>query len=338
MGPDSALTAPTILQQYPFDVYGVKPVRKVFQLETGAGLKSLKAVPYPLDELIFMHASTEYLFSQGFQKFARLNATREGLAFIQTHQGSYFVSEWVTGREADYNLDEDIQATVRTLAEMHQASRGMTGFPWSKFKSQLGLWPENFRRRASQLCEFKNEARNKRKKTGFDQLFLEEVDSFCTEAGKAEKVLADSPYWELVKMAVQGCCFCHHDIAHHNVIIQDGQAWLIDFDYCLLDLRIHDLTSLVIRNMKKHDWQLSKAERIISYYHSHTPLLPEELTVMLAMMLFPQDFWQAAWTYYREDIGRTLEESISRLERAIKLNRNRQEFLAGFTEFAKVRF
>ncbi|MHB1167583.1 MAG: CotS family spore coat protein [Carboxydocellales bacterium] len=322
---------PEILQQYPFEVQGVKQLRKsVFQLVTNSGVKALKGVQYPIGELLFMFSAMEHLLSRGFSKLARIVRTKAGLPFVPQGGSYYFVTEWISGRESDYDLERDLQATVKTMAELHQASRGLQLLPGSYLKTELGRWPENFHRRGEQLLEFAWEAKRKREKTIFDWMYLTAIDEFYQEAQVAQSALAGTAYWELVRLAQQECGFCHHDFAYHNVIIQNGQGFLIDFDYCLCDMRIHDLTSLLIRNMKKHNWDIFVAEKIINFYHQHYPLAPQEFPVMLAFMKFPQDFWQAAWTYYREDIGRTEKESVSRLERAIKLNHERQSFLTAF--------
>ncbi len=324
---------PGILPHYDFEVQKIKPLRKaVFRLTTSSGVKALKGVHYPMGELLFMFSAMEHLFSREFTRLARINLTKDGLPFVPLGGRSYFVTEWINGREADYGSERDLQATVKTLAELHMASRGLQPLPGSYLKTELGRWPENFHRRGEQILEFMWEAKGKREKTKFDRMFLREVSGFYEEAREAQKALADTAYWELVRIAQRESCFCHHDMAYHNVIIKDGQGYLIDFDYCLCDMRIHDLASLVIRNMKKHNWDISVAEKILRYYHKHYPLWQKELKVMLAFMMFPQDFWQVAWTYYREDIGRTEKESISRLERSIKMNRDRRSFLDSFAK------
>lgn len=51
---------------------------------------------------------------------------------------------------------------------------------------------------------------------------------------------------EVMKMG-----FCHHDYAHHNILVDDkNELNIIDFDYCILDSHLHDLASLLIRAMK----------------------------------------------------------------------------------------
>ena len=57
--------------------------------------------------------------------------------------------------------------------------------------------------------------------------------------------------------------FCHHDYAHHNILVDTNKKInIIDFDYCMLDSHLHDLCSLLIRTMKDGKWEKEKADLI----------------------------------------------------------------------------
>lgn len=319
-----------ILKEYSCRVFNVETVRKVYKLHTEQGYKSLKGSTLPTDDLLFMYNSMENLWDKGFYRFAHINLTSKGEAFVPWEDRHYFVSDWINGREADYSADKDIYVTAKCLAEMHQASRGMNLPQGSRFKHLLGRWPGDFYRKTEHLQEFLRETSPKKSKSRFDKLFLRHWDSYYEEALASLEVLRLSPYSELVRLHERTSGLCHHDIAHHNVVIRNGQGYLIDFDYCTCDLRIHDIASLVIRVLKKNNWNINKGENALRYYHRYSGIWQKEMKVMLPFMMFPQDFWQVAWTYYREDIGRTEKESISRLEKVLRMNNQRREFLREF--------
>ncbi|HEX3032577.1 MAG TPA: CotS family spore coat protein [Bacillota bacterium] len=322
-----------LLEEYSFRVFKSEPSRKVFKLSTGQGDKSLKGSTLPIEDLQFMFNSMEHLWNRGFYRFARINLTSSGKAFIRQGNRHYFVSDWISGKEADYRSEQDVRITAACLAEMHETSKGLSPGSARPPKYSLGEWPENFYRKIGHLQEFLRETRPKKHKTRFDRLFLRYWDSYYEEALTALEYLRLSPYQELVNHSLLSPSLCHHDIAHHNVIIRDGQGYLIDFDYCICDLRIHDIASLVIRVLKKNNWNTAKGEKALKYYHRHSGIWQKELKVMLPFMMFPQDFWQVAWTYYREDIGRTEKESLSRMEKVLKMNEQKKEFLREFARW-----
>ncbi|HEX3031740.1 MAG TPA: CotS family spore coat protein [Bacillota bacterium] len=322
-----------ILANYPFRVEKIVPVKKVYRLVTDVGPKALKRVTYPTGNLLFMYSVMEHLWARGFNRLARINLTSSGSPMVQRGEDKYFVSDWIEGREAAYTSEWDVAATAKCLTEIHQISRGFNLMPGSNLKSELGRWPENFYRRSEHLMEFIQETKDKKEKTKFDAIFLKHWERYYEEALAAQEQLVKSPYHLLVQQASQLPSLCHHDIAHHNVIMRDGQAHLIDFDYCLCDLRIHDVASLIIRVLKKNDWRISRGEKALKNYNRCSPLSQNELRVILPFIMFPQDFWQVAWTYYREDIGRSEKESLSRMRKVVKSNKLRREFIKEFTRW-----
>ena len=71
--------------------------------------------------------------------------------------------------------------------------------------------------------------------------------------------LCKSEYISKMKEEIKHRGFCHHDYAHHNVLIEkSGGVNIIDFDYCILDTHLHDLSSLLIRRMKNGKWSSRK--------------------------------------------------------------------------------
>ena len=43
---------------------------------------------------------------------------------------------------------------------------------------------------------------------------------------------------------------CHNDLAEHNFLFSNNEMYLIDFDYCSIDLRIMDLADLLLNGIK----------------------------------------------------------------------------------------
>lgn len=95
--------------------------------------------------------------------------------------------------------------------------------------------------------------------------------------------------------------FCHHDYANHNILIDsENQIYIIDFDYCMLDTKLHDLASILIRVMKNGKWDLKSAELILNSYRKESYIDKESIPIIAAFMEFPQDYWQIGIQHYWE--------------------------------------
>jgi CotS family spore coat protein len=124
--------------------------------------------------------------------------------------------------------------------------------------------------------------------------------------------------------------FCHHDFAHHNVLIGENHTVsVIDFDYAICDVRAHDIASLILRNMKHTGWDGRTAQFILRAYDQTSKLMKGETDLIYGMLRFPQDFWEAGYFYYVER-NRPPEVLEKRLRKWIELRHNRSDFLQDF--------
>ena len=122
--------------------------------------------------------------------------------------------------------------------------------------------------------------------------------------------------------------FCHHDFAHHNILIdKDQQINIIDFDYCILDTHIHDLASLLIRAMKDGKWSDKTGDLIINSYQETLEVTDEELKIMKYFIMFPQSFWQIGLQYYWEQQPWNEEVFINKIIRYLEDVEYREIFL-----------
>ena len=82
--------------------------------------------------------------------------------------------------------------------------------------------------------------------------------------------------------------------------------------------------------MRHGVWDLNKAYFIINEYSKYYSLNDEDLGIIKAFMVYPQDFWQVGLQYYVEHQPWTMDYFLLRLERVIQDKEMREKFLKGF--------
>lgn len=290
---------PLIQRNYGFQVQSITRHRHTFKLETNLGSYFFK--PFHLSEtrLQLIVQAKEHLRAQGFEQFTPFVPTLDGKPYLKQGRQLYYLTHWMTGHPANYDSPFDLKRAAQLFAAFHCAAKGFA--PPAEMLNQLGRWPEIFKERVRDLQECRARAAECRHKSLTDHTFLREVGFYIEEGERALDLLRVSPYAYLCRVGERQLPFCHHDPAHHNILITEGnQPILVDFDYVLQDLHLHDLGSLIIRNGKASHWNMNRIAYLLKAYRSVKPVLPEEMFVIRAFLIFPYDIWFWARARYIE--------------------------------------
>ena len=240
----------------------------------------------------------------GFDNVDKYFLNIDGEPYALVNEDLYTLSEWLGGRECDFHNIDEVSLAAKTLAVMHEASKGYEPPENSKLKSDLGRWPHLMEKRVKSLDKMRDMLRKKSNKSDFDMVYLKSMEFYKEMAKKALGVLQDSNYYELCAMAEADKSFCHHDYTYHNIILNNSNdVYVIDFDFCKREIRTFDISNFMTKVLKRVDWDISFAKAIIDSYNSVSPLEGEEYNVLYAYLQFPQRYWRLANRYYYNEVN-----------------------------------
>lgn len=309
----------------PYDIY---PLRSIFVVRTDKGNKILKKINYSKEELLFISEGIKYINNK-FNRTMNFAKTFDDNIYIVWNDDIYSMIDLVEGRESDYNNPIDLSIATKGLAELHLAGEGFKGSLSSRNNS--GKLINSFKRRLNEIKVFKTVASINEHKSDFDDIFLSKVDYYIEEIKNSIKLLENSTYYKLCGEEDK-VVFCHHDLAHHNIIIKDEEAYFIDFDYAMVDLRVHDLCNFITKAIKNHAFDIEKGKNILKEYCAINPLDKREIAVLYAMLTFPEDFYGVVRDYYTRRKEWTEETFIDRMKKKIEVEEFRIDFLRGFED------
>ena len=94
---------------------------------------------------------------------------------------------------------------------------------------------------------------------------------------------------------------CHGDYVNKNILINNKDVWIIDFDKCKIDYCAHDLAYFLRRLLKREttNWNPALTVDIINTYLKINTLSDSDLKYILAYLAFPQKFWKISRDYYK---------------------------------------
>ena len=156
-------------------------------------------------------------------------------------------------------------------------------------------------------------------------------DDYIKEIERAAELLSFSVYSSYRENS-KNIVVCHNDLAEHNFLIKDDDMYLIDFDYCSIDLRIMDLTDLILKGIKNAAFDVDKAVNIIEAYNKICPLEKEEYKFIYILLSYPRDFYSIVRDYYHKQKDWDEEVFISRLNNKLMNEEFRHEFLVKYKE------
>ena len=327
-----------ILSFYGLNVIEAGQIRKIIWIRTEQGVKCLKKSRLSPRELLFIHDVKEYLAQKGFKNTDRFILTGEQLPFVVYNGSPYTLTNWVTSREADYNLPDELILVIRTLTDLHRISEGFYSKYTPPERHLWDRWLQRYSCRLSELDKFYNIISGNKRKSEFDQKYLRHFNYFYRQGETFLKLLAHSPYDKIAEEGLRKRNVCHHDFSCRNLLITPANhIYLIDFDYCICDIRLHDLGSLIIRNMKTNKWDLELARFILKYYHALYPLSRDEFEVLWIFLIWPQDYWQVGLQYYEEKQPWPKKKFLKLINKKIEDIKPREEFLRRFPELWPIR-
>ena len=293
-----------IERQFDIKIESLKANKGVYHLRTNKGEKCLKKINYGPQKLLFVYGAKEHLIQNGFNLVDKycLNIEEEPYAIV--NEDIYTLSEWIEGRECDFHNIEEVKLAARTLAMLHEASKGYDPPENSKLKSDLGRWTNLMTKRIKSFDKMRDMVRKKNNKNEFDLLYIKSMEFYKEIGKKALKTLNESDYIELCEIAQNDKSFCHHDFTYHNIILdENNNCHVIDFDYCKRELRTFDISNFMIKVLKRVDWNTDFANAIIESYNEISPLLESEYKVLYAYLQFPQRYWRLANRYYYNEVN-----------------------------------
>jgi len=320
------------------NVIDVLPLRKVFILQTTEGKKILKLVETEEERIEFINMCINSIYTR-CEKVTHFKVFDNGKCYVEWKGSKYIVMDLIEGRELTFTNPIEYKGAANLLGRVHLA-----GMEVLKKKAKEGVklksWMDKsliikFEESITDLIKIKNWVNKYKYKNDFDKMFIESVGSAILEMKESKELLEKSEY-DTERNEEGNIVICHNDLAEHNFIIHDEEINLIDFDYLSIDLRVMDVSDLILKGIKNVAFDLEKGMDIIKEYNRVYPLNKEDYKYIYYLLLFPRDYYSIVKNYYHKEKLWNEEVYINRLRNKINNDKFRREFLKDFIKVINV--
>ena len=325
-----------VQDSYSICINDIQKIKNVYKIRTEKRMYCLKIINYELKHFLFIVGAIKHLQKNGFQSIPEIIKTCDNEEYITLEKKHAYLTPWVDARECNYDDPLDIKLCTSKLAQLHIKSLDFKVTPEMKPRIAWLKWIETFKTREDEILDFKRRINEKENITGFDNNYLKIMEEELLRSKSSISNLCKSDYINKMKKEIKHRGFCHHDYAHHNVLMEKGGGVsIIDFDYCILDTHLHDLSSLLLRRMKGGKWSIENALLIMDEYNATNSIYKSDIEVMAAFMEFPQEYWQIGIQCYWEKRIKGEEFFIKKLEKMHDDEECKQIFIE---EFRKIKY
>ena len=266
--------------------------RAVFKVTFNNKNYCLKKVYYDEENLLFVYSAMEWLYRNNVM-VPKLLPSIDNNRYIYYEDMLFILTPWVEGEKCNFDSLIDIRLSIKTLAKLHKCSKNFTPIPGSTNRVGLENYYLSINKHFNDILQTANLASTYKDK--FSKLYLNNLDSNLSLAKLSLEIAST------IDTSNLNISLCHGDYVNKNILINNSDVWIIDFDKCKIDYCAHDLAYFLRRLLKREttNWNPALTIDIINTYLKVNNLNDSDLKYILAYLAFPQKFWKISRDYYK---------------------------------------
>lgn len=318
-----------ILNQYDLAPLNVEKVRSVYKIEIKDSFICLKKIRHGSRKIINGYYLTEQLQQMNFSKVAKYYKTKNDKLFVTLGKCTFYITEWIEGKECDIKKIDEAVNCAKLLAEFHIAAK-LIDKKRLNIKNNIENWYKIFLKYLNDLEAYKDHINIKSVKNKFDIKYRGYIPYFYERGFFAVKLLTESSYNTISKTTGNSSTICHNSFYYQNIIkTNNNDYYIIDLNSIVINLQIYDLGKMLSRLMytPEYNWDFNKAKLLIEAYNTVNRLSLEELEIMLSLIIFPQKFWKLGRKKYIKHKYWRESKYLHKLKRILKYAKAQDKFI-----------
>ncbi len=318
--------AANVLEGYDLEVLRTWKVRGAILCETDKGLFILKEFGGREEKLLLQDAFLSFLKQQGFFQAEELIKNKEGNLFSQDAEGTcYIVKTYVDGRECSISKGMDSlgdgRAAMHVLARLHRLGKDFKDNFYATNEVQAGSLMQEFEKHNRELKRVRRFLKEKGQKSDFEHFLQQHFDSFLEQALDITRQLNEE------KSKQKNISLCHGDFQYHNILFQNEEAWIMNFEKCAWDSRTRDIYHFSRKVLEKCNWLPEVGKELLDVYEKEYPLTQGDGKQLYYRFCYPEKFWKIVNFYYNRGKAFIPGKNQEKLEALLYQEKCKQDFV-----------
>ncbi len=323
--------AVSLLDNYEFTVTKTKKGRGAIILETNQGLKLFVEYNGPKDKVLNQERLMTHVKNSGFPWIDCFVLNKENEILTINYDGkAYAVKDYYDAGECSVTDRKTCIAAAVSLAKLHLSMRNVP----LDFSDTISteMMDGEFKKRNMELGRVRSFIRKKADKNDFELEFLQYFSYFEAQAKDASMHMERHVMDTLCKKIIENSMFCHGDCSHHNLLLENGQFFIVNFERFRQDIQVKDLVLFLRKILEKNNWSSTLGMDIVNTYKDTAGLEYEELSYIYARLIYPEKFWKIANGYLNQRKSLPAKRQGEKLHKLLSGESKRQEFLKAFAD------
>lgn len=325
-----------VLEQYGIYNSEVQQVRSAYKVICDQGIYCLKKLKHGKAKSIKGDAIVRHLKRRGFPYVVDYLRTTEGELYVELPHRTYYMTDWVDGKEVNFKSLDNLVKAVKLLAMFHVSTAGFEDNQERMIKEYFAKRKSEYDEVVEELMRFKESILSSENSTLWEKKYAHHMGFPLTMADLSMKLFQRYNYDLIINKDKKLAGFCHESYYYQNVIEDNNKKYyLIDLDSCVQNIFIYDLGKLLRRMLwaKEYRWNFDVVRTCIENYKAIKPLEKTELGVLLGIIIFPHKYWKLGGKWFERKEGWTEEMYDRKLKKQIECIPEIQKFIDQYSNY-----
>jgi CotS family spore coat protein len=275
----------------------IKPYGPIWKVYSSSGLFAFKLTKQTPEQVRQLAQVIRDCHKAGFPNLTPIIATRSGEPYALIFNNHYLLSPWLEGQNPDFTNRGDLQMVAKLLGRFHRILELVTQ-PQYQFNGSIR---DELTEKVSFLRNLVNRLNGTGELNRIDHAILKWSNHFILQAelciGKLTELEAIQ---RVIRPLPSG--FCHNDPSSRNIIIQNGQLFLIDFELAAPGFFGKELAKFIVRGLQATRWDYNLIDLLLEAYATERTLFSLEARFLPYLCAFPQSFWRLCSQRFQEQL------------------------------------
>lgn len=326
--------AVSLLEQYELEILRTWRGRDAFVCDSAQGLFILKEYMGPREKILFQDKVCRQIRESGFTGAETILPNKEGeFLTVDTDGTAYLCKSYVEGRECNIRDREEILRMTEVMARLHKAMH----LPLQETEGQqLPTLSQEFEKRGRELRKVRKFLKKRGQKTDFELFLSQNYEPFFRQAEEIARQAADmaSPMENSTETQPEKpVAVCHGDLQHHNLLLKDREAFVINFEKCGTGSQMRDLYRFMRKFFEKNGWSVAGARQIVEHYQKERTMEAEDFRELYYRFAYPEKFWKIVNFYYNKGKSWVPGRNGEKLQNLLAQEAEKQHFLEEFERY-----